>query len=59
MIREFCSYDAAKEAAESGEEIWVRDTRFQPAWQILTKAEADEYIAKTPFKTYIHWETVE
>ena len=58
MNRTFNSYEEAKSAAKPGDEIWVSDTRYEPAWAVMTTAEGDEYAREAPFKTYIHWETV-
>ena len=58
MNRTFNLYEEAKSAAKPGDEIWVRNTRYQPAWALMTTTEADGYSREAPFKTYIHWETV-
>lgn len=57
----FFTIDEARAAARPGDEIWARDSRCTDdrcGWCVMTKDEADEYIAKTPFKEWSHWENV-
>lgn len=57
-MKSFDTYDEAYAESNHGDEIWVKDTRYEKPWRVMTSAQADEYVAKTPFKEYIHWETV-
>lgn len=60
-MKTFETYDEARAAAPAGSEIWARDSRMastHTGWCVMSKNEADEYVAKTPFKEWTHWETV-
>ena len=54
----FFTLNEARAAAQPGEEIWARNNRAQYGWCVMTKDEADEYVAKTPLKEWSHWENV-